>query len=59
MANMDTFELLGHPVEYWIDLQSNAEVSGLGAVTQENIRLKATLYDIQVIVLELKEMIKR
>jgi hypothetical protein len=59
MANMDTFRLLGHPAEYWIDLQVRAETLSLSDLMTENIELKAKLYNMELIAKSIGEVLAK
>jgi hypothetical protein len=59
MANMDSFEFLGHKADYWIDLQVKAEELGVVALLEENVQLKAKLYDMELIANQISEILKK
>jgi hypothetical protein len=59
MANMDTFKFLGHPAEYWIDLQVKAETLSVSDLMTENIQLKAKLYNMDLIAKSIAEVLTK
>jgi hypothetical protein len=57
LANMETFEFMGHKADYWIELQTKAELLDVTNLIQENCQLKAKLYSIGKIVKEMKGLL--
>jgi hypothetical protein len=59
LANTITFEFLGHKADYWIDLESRAEELNVVELLKENTRLKAKLYNMEVIAGQITEILKK
>jgi hypothetical protein len=58
LYNLKGGMLLGKPIEYWIDVQTKIEEFGLDGVMNENFKLKAKLYDIEMAYNELRSAMK-
>jgi hypothetical protein len=50
IVNMETFELLGHTADYWIELETKAETLNVTKLLEEIVHLKAKIYDFEQIV---------